>query len=82
MNKVLGKLAEMIINTPQELWHDDKTIDGIIKKLEQEMGKTYPDDVKKKYVKKFKRLAKDPAARSLLPLLLKSGKIDEFLKKI
>ena len=81
MGKDIKKLIEMILNTPQELWQDDQTIKNVIERFERESGKTYSPEIKKKYVQKFKRMASDPAARRLLPLLLKTGKWDQILKK-
>lgn len=82
MGTDIKKLIEMIQKTPQELWQDDKTIEDVIKRFERESGKTFSPEVKKKYVQKFKRFASDPAAKRLLPLLLKTGKLDQFLKKL
>jgi len=81
MGTDIKKLIKMIQDTPQELWQDDQTIHNVIEKFERESGKTYSPEIKKKYVQKFKRIASDPAARRLLPILLKTGKLDQILKK-
>ena len=82
MSKDLNRIIEMIKDTPQELWDDDQTIQNVIDRFERESGKTYSAEQKNKYIQQFKRFASDPVARSLFPLLLKTGKLDQILKKL
>lgn len=82
MGMDVNKIIEIIKNTPQELWQDERTIRGIIEKLENESGKTYSEDQKNKYVQQFKRFAGDPTTRRLLPFLIKSGKLEKIIRNL